>query len=178
MKQIKNIICWVLIGQFLSISVCFSSEKIKSDLSLQDIALPSEVKEIGKQQGAIYYNTSIKNKALIPTHFWGEVQKPGLHFIPTDTSLIKGLSMAGGVNGNAKLEEVKLSRLDESGKLKEYTFDLAEGGNQDSFQFKIEPGDTIFIQKDTFYENRAYYTGLIGIAISIISTFFIVSKIK
>lgn len=178
MNQIKNIICLVLIAQILTVSVCFAEEKLKNDLSLQDIALPSEVKDLGKQPGAIYYNSSIKNKALIPTNFWGEVQKPGLHFIPTDTSLIKGLSMAGGATGGANLEEVKLSRLDTNGKLTEYTFNLSNGGGQDSFLFKIEQGDIVFIQKERFYENRAYYTGLISIALTVISTFFIVSKIK
>lgn len=178
MKRIKELIWLVIVAQFLSVSVCFSEEKLKAELNLQDIALPSEVKELGKQQGAIYYNSSIKNKPLIPTQFWGEVQKPGLHFIPTDTSLIKGLSMAGGPSGGADLGEVKLSRLGSDGKLKEYSFNLEEGGNQDSFQFKIEQGDTIFLRKDTFSENRAYYTSLISIAISVISTFFIVSKIK
>jgi hypothetical protein len=177
MKVIKNLICVVLIAQSLTVSVCFSEEKLKSELNLQDIALPSEVKDLGKQSGAIYYNTSIKNKALVPAHFWGEITKSGLHFIPTDTTLIKGLSMAGGPTSVAELEEIKLSRIDGNGKLSEYAFNLSNGGDQESFNFKIESGDTIFIPKSTYYENRAYYTGLISIFISIVSTFFIVSKI-
>jgi hypothetical protein len=178
MKELKKIFCTITIIQLLSVSVCFSEEKIKNELSLQDIALPSEVKDLGKQSGAIYYNTSIKNKALVPTHFWGEVQKPGLHFIPTDTTLIKGLSMAGGPTGAAKLGDVKVTRQGNDGKLNEFVFNLSEGGNEDSFQFKIEPGDTVYLQKETFYENRSYYTSLISIALSIISTFVIVNKIK
>ncbi len=177
MNEIKKIICSSIIIQMLTVSVGYSQEK-KIDLSLQDIALPSEVKDLSKQSGAIFYNSSTKNKALIPTHFWGEIQKPGLHFIPTDTTLIKGLSMAGGPTSSALLEKIKLSRVTPEGKLSEYHFNLEEGGGKESFDFKIEPGDTIFIQKDTFSENRAYYTGLISIALSIITTFFIVNKIE
>lgn len=177
MKEIKKIICVTIIIQMLTVSVGYTEEK-KIDLSLQDITLPSEVKDLSKQSGAIFYNSSTKNKALIPTHFWGEIQKPGLHFIPTDTSLIKGLSMAGGPTSSAFLEKIKLTRVSSDGKLNDFHFNLEEGGGKESFDFKIEPGDTIFIQKDSFSENRAYYTGLISIALSIITTFFIVNRIE
>jgi len=66
----------------LTVSVCFSEEVLKNDLSLQDIALPSDVKDIGKQQGAIYYNASTKNKALVPTHLWEKSSDPACTLFP------------------------------------------------------------------------------------------------
>ncbi len=178
MKKIK--ICILTLSLFFQSHITFSNELVpsKSDLSMQEIALPSEVKDLNKQSGSIYYNTSVKNKVLVPAHFWGEVGRPGLHFIPTDTSLIKGLSMAGGPNGAAKIDEIILTRTDNQGKLIQKEFNLSEGGGVDAYNFKIESGDSIFIKKDQFREDRAYYTGLVGIAISIISTIVLLQKVK
>lgn len=180
--SIKKVLSLVICYQLLSGTIVFSAEtaksEMKSELSLQEIALPSEVKDLGKQSGSVYYNTSVKNKVLIPTHFWGEVGKPGLHFIPTDTTLIKGLSMAGGPTGTAKIDDVVLTRSATDGSLKQFEFNLSDGGDVQAYQFKIEAGDSIFIKKDLFREDRAYYTGLIGIGISIISTLILLQKVN
>jgi len=174
----NKIISTLLAVHFLTVSVCFSTEIVNSDLNLQDIALPSDVKDVTKQQGSIYYNNASKNKALVPTHFWGEVQKSGLHFIPTDTTLVKGLSMAGGPTGSAKLDDVIINRLKSDGSVKQYKFDISGGGASDAHTFKIESGDSIFIRRDTFYENRNYYTSWVNIALSLITTFFIINKVQ
>lgn len=166
------ICCQLILGTALA------AENTKPELSLQEITLPSEVKDLSKQTGSIYYNTSVKNKVLIPAHFWGEVVRPGLHFIPTDTTLIKGLSMAGGPSGTANVEDVVLTRTLADGSLKQMKFNLSEGGDTKAYQLKLEPGDSIFIKKDSYREDRAYYTSLVGIAISIISTVFILQKVK
>lgn len=176
MKRINKILSVALAFQILTISVGFPEDQIKEDLNLQEITLPSEVKDIGKQGGAIYYDTSTKSKPLIPTNMWGEIQRPGLHFIPTDTTLIRALSMAGGPNGAAKLEEITLSRTLADGSIKQYNFDLATGGDAKAHSFKILSGDSIFLKKDTFSENRSYYTSWISIALSLITTFFIINK--
>jgi hypothetical protein len=150
----------------------------KGEFNLQEITLPSEVKDMTKTPGAIYYSTSVKNKVLIPVHMWGEINKSGLHFVPADTSLIKGLSLAGGPTAQANLEDIVVTRPSTNGTFKEIEFDLSEGGNINAHQFKIESGDTIFVKKSTFSENRAYYTSLISIFITIASTFFIINKVK
>lgn len=178
MKKIKKIITAFICINLWTISLSFAQEKIDTNLSLQEITLPSEVKDLGKQPGSIYYNNSVKNKVLIPTHIWGEVIKPGLHFIPTDTTLIKGLSMAGGPSGSAKIDEVVLTRTMKDGKVSQHEFNLSQGGSLDAHSFKLEPGDSVFIKRDQFREDRAYYTSLIGIAISIISTVVLLQSVK
>jgi hypothetical protein len=165
-----------MIIQLFSYSA-FSAEQAKSDINLQEVALPSEVKDLGKQSGSIYYSNSVKNKVLIPVHMWGEIKQSGLHFVPSDTTLVKGLSLAGGPTSSAKLEDIVLVR-NTNGAFKEMKFDLSKGGDVDAHQFKIESGDTIFLKRDTFSENRAYYTSLIGIFITVLSTFVIVQKVK
>jgi hypothetical protein len=178
---IKKIITLILIYQ-LSILSAFAAETPattagQNEFNLQEIALPSEVKDLGKHTGSIYYSSSVKNKVLIPVHMWGEVRQSGLHFIPADTTFVKGLSLAGGPTSVADLEDIVLIRNSEKGKPKEIEFDLSEGGDINAHQFKIEAGDTIFVKKDKFTENRAYYTSLIGIFITVLTTFVIVNRV-
>lgn len=179
MLKIKKILSAMIIIQMFSVSV-YGAEATgaKSEFNLQEITLPSEVKDIGKNSGAIYYSTSVKNKVLIPVHIWGEVKQSGLHFMPSDTTLIKGLSLAGGPSQYANLDRIVLVRNTPEGTIKEIDFDISEGGEASAHQFKIESGDAIFVKKDTFFENRNYYTSLIGIFITVLSTFVIVQRVK
>lgn len=150
-----------------------SMEKI----DLKDLALPSEVENIKKEGGAIYYSPASKGRVLIPVNFWGEISKSGLHYVPVETDLIKGLSLAGGPKSSGKLENIKLTRKDGE-ELKEFKFDLSEGGTADAYAMKLEPGDTVFVDKSYFYENRAYYTSLIGLALTIVSTIFLTREVR
>lgn len=179
MSYFKKLLSSVIVIQLFACSL-FAAETAapKSELNLQEIALPSEVKDVGKQGGAIYYSTSVKNKVLIPVHMWGEIKESGLHFIPADTTFIKGLSLAGGPTSAARLDDVVLIRSTPAGGFKEIEFDLSKGGDASVHQFKMESGDTVFIKKDTFVENRNYYTSLVGIFLTVLSTFVIVNRIK
>ena len=186
MRLFNKILSILIVWQILTASVVFAAADVsaekqpdkQADLNMQEVTLPSEIKEIGKQGGAIFYDTYTKNKPLIATHLWGEIGRPGLHFIPTDTPLIRALSMAGGPTGLAKLEEILVTRITPEGKMKHYEFDLSAGGDLSAHNFKLETGDSVFLRKDTFSENRAYYTSLVGIVLSLITTFFIVTKVK
>jgi hypothetical protein len=113
----------------------------------------------------------------MPVHFWGEVGKPGLHFIPIDSKLVKGISFAGGGTGLAKLDDVVVNRVID-GKVKRFDFNLQEGGDIKAHEYTLQPGDTVFIEKDRYYENRAYYTSLIGVAVSVISGLFILKRLE
>lgn len=155
-----------------------AASSAQGEFNLHEITLPSEVKDMGKNPGAIYYSTSVKNKVLIPVHMWGEVRQAGLHFVPADTTLIKGLSLAGGPSSTAKLDGIVLTRGTPAGTFEEIDFDLTKGGDAAAHQFKIESGDTIFVKKETFYENRSYYTSLIGLFLTVVSTFIIVQRVR
>lgn len=180
MFNFKKFFSTILIVQIFTCAVVSAETKnnTQSEFNLQEITLPSEVKEMGKNSGSIYYSASVKNKVLVPVHMWGEIRLSGLHFVPADTTLIKGLSLAGGPTSNANLEKIVVTRPASDGSFKEIQFDLSEGGDIKAQQFKIESGDTVFVQKSTFFENRAYYTSLVSIFITVLSTFVIINKVK
>lgn len=174
MKNLKQLLISIQILTFL---VNPYSVQAADNLKLEDIALPSDFKDLPKTTGAIYYSSSSKNKVLVPVHLWGHLVKPGLHFIPSDTTFIKGLSSTGGPLPGAKLDEILLTRIVD-GKVKKFTFDLSEGGDEKSQNFTVKSGDVVFVRQDRFFENRSYYTSLIGIAISVLSGILIYDQIQ
>lgn len=159
------------------VSLFLPSMSWAADIDLQDLALPSDLKDLSKSSGAVFYSATTKNKTLMPVHIWGEVGKPGLHFIPVDTKLVKGLSFAGGGTGQAKLSNVIVNRVND-GKIKRYEFDLGEGGDIASHQYTLNAGDTIYIEKDKFSENRAYYTSLVAVIATILSSMLILKRLE
>jgi len=145
--------------------------------NIRELALPSEVENIGKRSGSIYYSPSVKGKVLIPVHMWGEVRNSGLHFVPVDTNLLNGISLAGGPTSSGDLADVLVTTT-RKGKRERLDFDLSSGGNLNLEDFKLRPGDTVFVKKDNYLENRSYYTSLIGVAVTLLSSVLIYKRIS
>lgn len=145
--------------------------------NIRELALPSEVEGLSKKTGSVFYTPTVKGKVLMPVHFWGEVSNAGIHFIPVDTTLINGLSIAGGPRTDGRLDNVKLTRS-VAGKIQEYNFDLSDGGDEVSYREVLKPGDTIFVDKSRFYENRAYYTSLVGVIATVLSSILLYREVK
>ncbi len=173
-KFLRKFIVLLIIPSFLNAAEEATSAQ---RYNLGDLAYPTDVKDLGKQGGSIYYSAPSKNKALIPTHIWGEVGRPGMHFIPVDSSLVKALSYAGGVGSGALLGEVKVNR-EMNGKNETFEFDMEEGGGSEAHHFAVQPGDTIYVPRNRFYENRAYYTSLISVGVTILSAILIYRQVK
>jgi hypothetical protein len=153
------------------------AKKKDRDFNIRELALPSEVQNVGKKSGSIYYSPSVKGKVLIPVHFWGEIKFTGLHFVPLDTSLINGISLAGGPAQDAILDKIHVTTR-RSGEPEKFEFDISKGGDKEIDDFALRPGDTIFIEKSTFRQDRAYYTGLIGVIATILSSVLLYREVK
>ncbi|MCB9093689.1 MAG: SLBB domain-containing protein [Halobacteriovoraceae bacterium] len=167
--NLKRVLFFILFFQFNAIGA--------EDIDIQNLVLPTEIKELNKKPGAIYYSPGKKKSALVPTNIWGEIKNPGLHYIPQNTNLIKGLSLAGGTTGDANLDEIYVSRRVE-GKWTKHRFDLTEGGELEAFKFDLEAGDVVFVKKERFYENRTYYTSLISVIATVLSTILIYEQVN
>lgn len=152
-------------------------DKNTNQYNIRELALPSEVEGIAKKAGSIYYSPSVKGKVLIPVHFWGQIKNSGLHFLPVDTNLINGISLAGGPTSNAELDDVYVTTK-RSGKREKLDFDLTDGGAITTEDFKLQPGDTVFIPEDRFYQNRNYYTSLTGVILTLLSSILLYRQVK
>jgi len=153
------------------------NNQTQREYNIRELALPSEVDGIVKKPGSIFYSPSVKGKVLIPVHIWGEIRNSGLHFIPLDTNLINGLSLAGGPTSSSKLDNVKVTTTRE-GKREKLSFDVTKGGDLTLEDFRLKPGDTIFIEKDNYRQDRAYYTSLIGVALTVLSSILLYQQVN
>lgn len=172
--MVKKYFTLLLVCIFLSSHFSFASER---QLELNELALPSETKDLGKQSGSIYYSTTSKNKTLMPVHFWGEVARSGLHYIPLDSKLVKGISFAGGGTANASLEDVYVNRI-ENGEMTKTEFNLAEGGDIKAHDFTLKPGDTVFVSRDTWRDNRSFYVTLTTLGVTLLSSILLFRQVK
>ncbi len=145
--------------------------------TINELALPSEVRDLPKKMGSIYYSPSIKDKVLVPINFWGEIKDSGLHFIPVDTSLVSGISLAGGMNSSADLNGIQISSF-ENVQLQKFKFALTQGMTDEAAKFTLKPGDVVFVEKSNFFENRSYYTSLVGIIATMLSTYVLYKQIQ
>jgi hypothetical protein len=66
----------------------------------------------------------------------------------------------------------------EQGKIANEFFDLEKGGSTNAALRKLKPGDMVFVEKDYWYENRSYYTSLIGVAATILSSILLYRQVK
>lgn len=175
MKTLNFFTIWLLSGSLLINSNPVLAQDKKVDV--KEVLLPSEVEHIKPGSGAFYATPSKKDKILIPVHFWGEVKNSGLHYIPTGTSLVRGISLAGGPSNAADLEEVTLTRRQDSDLFKR-GFDLSEGGNTEAHMLALQPHDTVFIQKDWWRADRSYYTSLIGVIVTLLTGILVYRQVK
>lgn len=167
-----------IISSILSIQILISPLAMaKKNINIEELVLPTEVESLPKKSGSIYYSKAVKNKVLIPTNFWGEVENSGLHFIPQGTSLIKGLSLAGGPTGDADISEIQVTQ-NSNPKFSIKKFNLNGGGDLAAHRYELQPGDVIFVKKERYYEDRTYYTSLISVAATLLSGILLYREVQ
>ena len=54
----------------------------------------------------------------------------------------------------------------------------AKGGSNEAALKSLRPGDMVFVEKDYWYENRAYYTSLVGVVATILSSILLYRQVK
>jgi protein involved in polysaccharide export with SLBB domain len=99
-------------------------------------------------------------------HVWGEVQRPGLYSVPTGTTLLDLLSLAGGPTSDARLNSVRLVRGPDTGSEAPpvVTIDLdafkkeADGG----VRHPLGPGDTLILDAKPS-SGLLKWTGFLGV---------------
>jgi protein involved in polysaccharide export with SLBB domain len=177
MRKLFTILIIFSLGQSSFAKSNKAKKESSQNYNIRELALPSEVENIGKKAGSIYYSPSVKGKVLIPVHFWGQIKNTGLHFVPVDTTLINGISLAGGPSSDAEFDDVYVTTKRNGGREK-LSFDISDGGDINIEDFKLQPGDTVFIPKDNFYRDRAYYTSLVGVVLTVLSSILLYRQVR
>lgn len=76
----------------------------------QEVGLLSDIKP--PQQSSEYIFRSSPKESLIAVQLLGAVNKPGIYYIPSNTDLLKLLTLAGGTTNGGDLSEVLVRKME------------------------------------------------------------------
>jgi len=150
------------IAFMLAMSWCFASTRALADTT-GAIAKPAT-----RPPAAEYYTTNEAAGLLIRVNIWGEVQKPGVHFVPASASIADSVSAAGGPLPTAIFPEVYLHR---GGTERE--IDILRAGRG----MNVMADDTIVVQRSFKTELPLLYS-TISAVISIAAFYLVMSRNK
>ena len=97
---IRNILLFLFSLTFFP-TMSFSQDNKNERIGLDEIL----------KTGTNYYNYSDKDKVNIEVSIWGYVRNPGRYLIPIGTSAIDLITLSGGPQNEAKLEDIRILRL-------------------------------------------------------------------
>lgn len=99
---VKNLVKFLMV--FVT-GASSASAATSSDLgSIGDIKAP--------QQASEYMYRSTPKESLISVQLLGAVQKPGIYYVPSDTDLLKVLTLAGGSTNGGDISEVMVRKTE------------------------------------------------------------------
>ncbi|MBI4548198.1 MAG: SLBB domain-containing protein [Ignavibacteriae bacterium] len=131
---------------------------------------------------ASYYYIAKPGELTFQVNVWGYVKNPGRYEVPSSTDLIQLISYAGGPSENAKLSEVKITRVvgkDSIPTRSEIVVNLDHLSSIDGESLGLLPGDTIFIDRtswSTFRDTFTFVTTLGIVATAIAQIIIAVGK--
>jgi polysaccharide export outer membrane protein len=121
--------------------------------------------EIFDEYNALYKNPELTILALFRINLQGEVNSPGYYFVTEEQKLTGILALAGGVTGDADLDNVYIIRND-----REIELDLEvlmEGGNLIS-DLGLQSGDQIYIPR-SFWADPGRFTWIFSALAAIVA---------
>jgi hypothetical protein len=167
------------IGQFQLSLVLFIFLSIANIFSQEDVQIGSMKYQPRQQTG--FFDYSDPSGINIKVQIWGYVQYPGYYIISSNSSINDLLSLAGGPEEEALLEDIRILRtnLDSSTTLYKYDYnDLLWGEKlQETISFpKLFAGDMVIVPGEPRYflrQDISFYlsisTALTSIAVLLIS---------
>ncbi|MGZ3742593.1 MAG: SLBB domain-containing protein [Pseudobdellovibrionaceae bacterium] len=173
--------------KFFMVFVTFWSSISKSSIgseldSIGDIKMPAQASE--------YIFRSSPKESLISVQLLGEVQKPGIYYVPSNTDLLKILTLAGGSTHGGNISEVMVRKSEpekwasiHSKALDEhrgtYEVDIQElirrGGSE---SLKMNHDDLIYVpSRESFFSPETAKTvTLVSVIMSIALTGLLINK--
>ena len=100
MKLIKHS-CLQLIILIFILSTVYSQDNKNERIGLDEIL----------KAGTNYYNYSDKDKVNIEVSIWGYVRNPGRYLIPIGTTAVELITLSGGPQYEAKIDDIRIVRL-------------------------------------------------------------------
>jgi hypothetical protein len=113
---------------------------------------------------------------------WGMVQRPGRYEISSNIDLLHLISLAGGPMEDAKLDEVKITRLvgyDSTAHRRKITVNLEDVSRLSERDLALAPGDIIVLERTSWAKIRdvfAFVLPVATIALAVLNIIYILRR--
>lgn len=108
------------------------------------------------KSGSVYLTSHKKNEVLFKISIWGNVQYPGIHYLPLGTRFLEALSIAGGPLDTADMEKITLSTAGTQG-VKIENLSIYKALETESSNPVLKTDDIIFVKEDRTIKNTSFY---------------------
>jgi competence protein ComEA len=127
-----------MIKYCVSISLVWSTTSIAA--TQMDLGSVGDIK--APQQASEYIYRSSPKESLISVQLLGSVQKPGIYYVPTNTDLLKLLTLAGGSSNGGNFSDVMVRKTEPAdwSKVKSSALDEHKGTYEVDVQELIKQG--------------------------------------
>lgn len=104
-------------------------------------------KYVSSLKGSEYVSGTTYNNRLMRVKLIGEVQKPGVHILPSNSQFTTLLSYAGGPTKDADITDIEIKRLGPKGheNIKLNFKDFMENDSKDPI---LKPNDLVYVHKE------------------------------
>jgi polysaccharide biosynthesis/export protein len=133
---------------------------------------PQLKKEIYAKYDSLYRKPELTILSLFKINILGEVFKPGYYFVTEDQRFTSILALAGGVTGNADIDNVYIIRNDQEISLDVEAI-MHEGDT--AVDFGLQSGDQIYIPR-SFWADPARFTWIftaIATVVTVVAIFLV-----
>jgi NADH:ubiquinone oxidoreductase subunit F (NADH-binding) len=122
--------------------------------------------DVPKRGSAEFYSTRSTAKVQMAVNIWGEVQQPGIHFVPIGATLTEAVSAAGGPTTDADADELFLRRGAETWRL-----DLLAKGPETRLQ-----ADDVVVVERNFKRDLPLVLSAVTTVVSVLTLYFVSRK--
>lgn len=146
---------------FFSSLIVFSLSLVRAQTAQSGL-----VSAIPGGSAANYYYAKPGDLTIL-VNVWGEVERPGRYEVSTTIDLIHLLSLAGGPSSDAKLGEIKITRIVNGNSFparKSQAVDLEDLTKLIESDLALYPGDIIFIERSSWAKIRDAFSFVVPVA--------------
>ncbi len=137
----------LLSSGLIALAICFLA--MQGDMRAQSTQ-SGMAPTLPSASAASYYYISKPGELTMQVNIWGAIRNPGRYEVPSSTDLVQLISYAGGPTAEAKMSDVRVTRLSTKnapGTKAHYSVNLDELYQVADTTLALYPGDTIVIDR-------------------------------
>lgn len=149
-----------------------------------DIQIGSSYNQFRNQTPGAYYDYSDPSSVNIKVQLWGYVKYPGYYIVPARSTINELISLAGGPNEQAIIEDIRVikTKEDSSTVMLKYNYNelMWEDDLKTEIKFvRLQAGDIVVVPGEPRYflrENISYYLSIVTTLASLAALIISITK--